>query len=116
MARNEWVGIAPFRAGYLTLLGLLLLPLVIVVSTSVMVSMYLTFPPEDISFSLQEFVMALFLTGHRPRSVPVLAHSAFRQVLDPVVSVASTLRILSVVVVLAIATLALSAERSARQM
>lgn len=267
MARNERVGVALFRAGYLTLLGLLLLPLVIVISTSVMESTYLTFPPENLSFrwyiefardrawisaivnsvvigvgttvlstslgvaaalgvreydsrltdvllpvsilplfvppviigvalltllsafglqqtylgvivahslwatplvffimqavfsrfdwalrdaalnlgatparaffeivvpeikegllaaaviafivSLQEFVMALFLTGHQTRTVPVLAYSAIRQVLDPVVSVASTLLILSVLVVLTIATLALSIERLARHL
>lgn len=43
--------------------------------------------------SLQEFVMALFLTGYETRTVPVLAWNALRGFVDPMVSVVSTLLI-----------------------
>ena len=44
--------------------------------------------------SLQEFVMALFLSSHGTRTIPVLAWGELRQSLDPMVSVVSTFLIL----------------------
>ncbi|UWM56580.1 ABC transporter permease [Salinirubellus salinus] len=49
--------------------------------------------------SLQEFVMALFLSGPDTRTVPVQAWNSLRQSLDPLVSVVSTI-LLAVVVLL----------------
>ena len=47
--------------------------------------------------SLQEFVMALFLSGPDTRTVPVQAWNSLRQSLDPLVSVVSTVLLLAVV-------------------
>lgn len=44
--------------------------------------------------SLQEFIMALFLSGWETRTIPVLAWTTLRQSLDPMVSVVSTFLIL----------------------
>ena len=47
--------------------------------------------------SLQEFVMALFLSGPDTRTVPVQAWNSLRQSLDPLVSVVSTILLVGVV-------------------
>jgi ABC-type spermidine/putrescine transport system permease subunit II len=47
--------------------------------------------------SLQEFVIALFLSGPDTRTVPVTAWNSLRGSLDPVVSVVSTLLLVAVV-------------------
>jgi ABC-type spermidine/putrescine transport system permease subunit II len=47
--------------------------------------------------SLQEFVMALFLSGPDTRTVPVQAWNSLRQSLDPLVSVVSTVLLSAVV-------------------
>lgn len=57
--------------------------------------------------SLQEFVMALFLSNHTTETIPVVAWTTLRQSLDPMVSVVSTFLILislAAIVVAAIAT------------
>lgn len=59
------------------------------VKAGIMVSALLAF-----IISLQEFVMALFLSTHQTRTVPVLAWTSLRQSLTPVVSVVSTFLIL----------------------
>ena len=46
--------------------------------------------------SLQEFVMALFLSGPDTRTVPVQAWNSLRQSLDPLVSVVSTILLAAV--------------------
>lgn len=66
--------------------------------------------------SLQEFIMAMFLTGVDTRTIPVLAYTAIRQVLDPVVSVVSTVLVFSVLVLVIVAALLLGTERLARQL
>ncbi|MFB6183603.1 MAG: ABC transporter permease [Haloarculaceae archaeon] len=66
--------------------------------------------------SLQEFIMALFLSGHDTRTIPVLAWTSISQVLDPVVNVVSTLLILVVVVVLVGSALSIGLDRLARQL
>jgi ABC-type spermidine/putrescine transport system permease subunit II len=48
--------------------------------------------------SLQEFVMALFLSGPDTRTVPVQAWNSLRGSLDPLVSVVSTVLLVAVVV------------------
>lgn len=53
--------------------------------------------------SLQEFVMALFLTGPDTRTVPVQAWNSLRQSLDPLVSVVSTVLLLAVAVLVLLA-------------
>ena len=50
--------------------------------------------------SLQEFIMALFLTGHNSRTIPVVAWTALRQFVDPIISVVSTLLIALVLALL----------------
>lgn len=66
--------------------------------------------------SLQEFIMALFLSGHDTRTIPVLAWTSISQVLDPVVNVVSTLFILVVVVVLVVSALSIGLDRLAKQL
>ncbi|AOW79415.1 spermidine/putrescine ABC transporter permease component potC [Halodesulfurarchaeum formicicum] len=66
--------------------------------------------------SLQEFIMAMFLTGVDTRTIPVLAYTAIRQVLDPVVSVVSTVLVFGVLALLLVAVGSLGAERLARQL
>ncbi len=66
--------------------------------------------------SLQEFIMAMFLTGVDTRTIPVLAYTAIRQVLDPVVSVVSTVLVFSVLVLVLIAVALIGTERLARQL
>lgn len=66
--------------------------------------------------SLQEFIMALFLTGFYTRTVPVLAWNSLRDQVDPMVSVVSTLLILSVLVFLIPAAIAMGFDRLARKL
>lgn len=66
--------------------------------------------------SLQEFVMALFLSGQNTRTVPVLAWIALRNVLDPVISVVSTVLIAAALALLVPAALAVGLERLAKQL
>lgn len=66
--------------------------------------------------SLQEFVMALFLSSHGTRTIPVLAWSELRQSLDPMVSVVSTFLILISLLALALATLATNLEWVSKQL
>lgn len=53
--------------------------------------------------SLQEFVMALFLSGPETRTVPVQAWNSLRQSLDPLVSVVSTILLAAVVLLVLLA-------------
>jgi len=66
--------------------------------------------------SLQEFVMALFLTGFDTRTIPVLAWSALRQTLSPAVSVVSTLLIVISIVVVLVAALIMNLEWLAKRL
>lgn len=66
--------------------------------------------------SLQEFLAALFLTGRETVTVPVLAWQSLRQVLDPKISVISTLLILAVIIVIVPASIVFGLERLARQL
>ncbi|MBX0297220.1 ABC transporter permease [Haloarcula nitratireducens] len=66
--------------------------------------------------SLQEFVMALFLSGQETRTIPVLAWTAISQMLDPIVNVISTLLITLVVVVLLLSAFSIGLNRLARQL
>lgn len=66
--------------------------------------------------SLQEFLAALFLTGSDTVTVPVLAWNSLRQVLDPIVSVISTVMILSVIIVLIPASLVFGFRRLVRHL
>ncbi|MFC6723568.1 ABC transporter permease [Halobium palmae] len=66
--------------------------------------------------SLQEFVMALFLSGQGTRTIPVLAWIALRNVLDPVISVVSTLLIVAALLLVIPAALAIGLERLAKQL
>lgn len=66
--------------------------------------------------SLQEFVMALFLSGYSTRTVPVLAWISLRQVLDPVVSVVSTVLIVVAVAGVALGSLAIGLERLSKNL
>lgn len=66
--------------------------------------------------SLQEFIMALFLSGQDTRTVPVVAYVALREVLNPVVSVVSTVLVLLVIVLLIPPVAMLGLERLAKQL
>ena len=66
--------------------------------------------------SLQEFVMALFLSGQGTRTIPVLAWIALRNVLDPVISVVSTLLVAAALFLMIPAALAIGLERLAKQL
>lgn len=66
--------------------------------------------------SLQEFVMTLFLSGHGTRTIPVLAWISISQVLDPIVSVVSTLLVVVVTVLLLAAAALIGLDRLARQL
>ena len=64
--------------------------------------------------SLQEFVMALFLSGRATRTVPVKAWNSLRNSLDPLVSVTSTLLVVAVLLVLLAVGVTAGLERVAR--
>lgn len=66
--------------------------------------------------SLQEFLAALFLTGRDTVTVPVLAWQSLRQVLDPTISVISTLLILAVVLFLIPVSLVFGFKRLVRHL
>ena len=63
--------------------------------------------------SLQEFVMALFLSGPDTRTVPVEAWNSLRQSLDPLVSVVSTILLAAVVLLVVLATALAGLDRLA---
>jgi ABC-type spermidine/putrescine transport system permease subunit II len=63
--------------------------------------------------SLQEFVIALFLSGPDTRTVPVAAWNSLRQSLDPVVSVVSTLLLVAVVALVLVAGVLAGLDRFA---
>ncbi|SEV84712.1 ABC transporter permease [Natrinema salifodinae] len=66
--------------------------------------------------SLQEFVMALFLSNHSSQTIPVLAWSELRQSLDPMVSVVSTFLILISLLAILLAVLATNLDWLSRQL
>ena len=66
--------------------------------------------------SLQEFVMALFLTGTNTRTLPVQTWTSLRQTLEPTVSVASTVLIASLFGMLLLLAAVFGIERIARTM
>ena len=66
--------------------------------------------------SLQEFVMALFLSGFDSRTVPVLAYISLREILDPVVSVVSTVMIGAAVIIVAGASLAIGLNQLSKNL
>jgi ABC-type spermidine/putrescine transport system permease subunit II len=63
--------------------------------------------------SLQEFVMALFLSGPDTRTVPVQAWNSLRQGLDPLVSVVSTILVVAVVLLILAASALVGLDRLA---
>ncbi|RXK50438.1 ABC transporter permease [Halorientalis pallida] len=63
--------------------------------------------------SLQEFVIALFLTGPDTRTVPVQAWNSLRQGLDPLVSVVSTILIVAVTLLIVVAGVLVGLDRLA---
>jgi ABC-type spermidine/putrescine transport system permease subunit II len=65
--------------------------------------------------SLQEFVMALFLSGPDTRTVPVQAWNSLRQSLDPLVSVVSTILLFAVVLLVLLAGALAGLERLATE-
>jgi putative spermidine/putrescine transport system permease protein/spermidine/putrescine transport system permease protein len=66
--------------------------------------------------SLQEFIMALFLSSYQTRTVPVLAWSSLRQFIDPIISVVSTILMLSILIVLVPIVALYSSDWIARQL
>ncbi|MHB9288871.1 ABC transporter permease [Halobacteriales archaeon Cl-PHB] len=66
--------------------------------------------------SLQEFIMALFLSGFNTRTVPVLAWISLRQSLSPFISVVTTILIAAALVLLIPAAFVLGLERLAKQL
>ena len=65
--------------------------------------------------SLQEFVMALFLSGPDTRTVPVEAWNSLRQSLDPLVSVVSTILLAAVVLLVVSAGALVGLDRFAAE-
>jgi ABC-type spermidine/putrescine transport system permease subunit II len=63
--------------------------------------------------SLQEFVIALFLSGPDTRTVPVEAWNSLREGLDPLVSVVSTVLLVAVVALIVVAGVAVGLDRFA---
>jgi spermidine/putrescine transport system permease protein len=66
--------------------------------------------------SLQEFVMALFLSTPSTETIPVLAWTEIRQALDPMVSVVSTFLIVISVVGILLAVVATNLEWLSKQL
>ena len=66
--------------------------------------------------SLQEFIMALFLSGYQTRTIPVLAWISLRQSLSPLISVVSTLLILGALTLLIPAAFVVGMELLAKQL
>jgi ABC-type spermidine/putrescine transport system permease subunit II len=81
------------------------------VKSGILVSALLAF-----IISLQEFVMALFLSNYQTQTIPVLAWNSLRQSLTPIVSVVSTFLILISVVGLLVAALATNIEFVAKRL
>ena len=97
------LGASPLRTFYhITLPG---------VRNGIVVSALLAFV-----ISLQEFIMALFLSNYATRTIPVLAWGTLRQSLNPVVSVVSTFLILLSVIVIAVAALVMNLEWVAKRL
>lgn len=63
--------------------------------------------------SLQEFVMALFLSGPDTRTVPVEAWNSLRQSLDPLVSVVSTILLAAVILLVLLSGVLIGLDRVA---
>ncbi|MCG1002825.1 MULTISPECIES: ABC transporter permease [Halobacterium] len=66
--------------------------------------------------SLQEFIMALYLTGFGTRTIPVLAWNQLTQSLTPMVSVVSTFLILASVLAVLVSTALMNMEWLADQL
>ncbi|WP_049924598.1 ABC transporter permease [Halopiger djelfimassiliensis] len=66
--------------------------------------------------SLQEFVMALFLSSHATETIPVVAWNQLRQSLDPMVSVVSTFLILISLGAILLAALATNLQWVSKQL
>ncbi|RKD94879.1 ABC transporter permease [Halopiger aswanensis] len=66
--------------------------------------------------SLQEFVMALFLSGDSTATIPVVAWNTLRDSLDPMVSVVSTFLILISLIALLVAVIATNLQWVAKQL
>ncbi|WP_226007140.1 ABC transporter permease [Natrinema salinisoli] len=66
--------------------------------------------------SLQEFVMALFLSSHNTETIPVVAWTTLRQSLDPMVSVVSTFLILISIGAIAVAAIATNLDWLSKQL
>jgi ABC-type spermidine/putrescine transport system permease subunit II len=66
--------------------------------------------------SLQEFIMALFISGFDTRTIPVIAWSQLRQTLDPLVSVISTLLIVATLIAFIPIVLSIGLERFSRNL
>lgn len=81
------------------------------VKSGILVSALLAF-----IISLQEFVMALFLSNYQTQTIPVLAWNSLRQSLTPTVSVVSTFLILISFVGLLIAALATNIDFVAKRL
>lgn len=81
------------------------------VKSGILVSALLAF-----IISLQEFVMALFLSNYQTQTVPVLAWNSLRQSLTPIVSVVSTFLILISLIGILIAAFAMNLEFVAKRL
>jgi ABC-type spermidine/putrescine transport system permease subunit II len=81
------------------------------VKSGILVSALLAF-----IISLQEFVMALFLSNYQTQTVPVLAWNSLRQSLTPIVSVVSTFLILISLFGILIAAFAMNLEFVAKRL
>ncbi|WP_049888771.1 ABC transporter permease [Natronococcus occultus] len=66
--------------------------------------------------SLQEFVMALFLSTPETQTIPVIAWTEIRQALDPVVSVVSTILVVISIVGIVLAVVATNLEWLSKQL
>lgn len=66
--------------------------------------------------SLQEFVMALFLSNFDTQTIPVLAWTTLRQSLDPIVSVVSTFLILISLIAILAAAIATNLDWLSKQL
>lgn len=81
------------------------------VKSGVLISALVTF-----IVSLQEFIMALYLTGFGTKTIPVLAWNQLSQSLTPMVSVVSTFLVLASVLAVALSALAMNVEWLAEQL
>jgi ABC-type spermidine/putrescine transport system permease subunit II len=66
--------------------------------------------------SLQEFIMALFLSGQETQTVPVVTWVSLRQSFSPLISVVTTILILATLVLAVPAVILIGLERLARQL